>query len=153
MPQREEHLHTSSALVSFTSHTPVFTVASQEVPLEHLGSRGYSGLLLESQETVTIRDSSGTLYRSITETSHLSEKETYFSPQENWPWWVGSWSSISLEAYRGTLGELRPRDTAFVLSFCLSPTCPYPRKELILLSGTLILLPGNTSLSPGSQVM
>lgn len=36
-------------------------------------------------------------------------------------------------------------DAAFVLFLCLTPAYQYPRKELILLSGTLILLPENTS--------
>lgn len=76
-----ELLHISSALIFFTSCTPV---------LEHLALKDTQIYILESQGTVTIRDSSwhtttpGALYRLITETPLLSEEETYLSPQEHW---------------------------------------------------------------------
>lgn len=61
------------------------------MPPEHLALEATGACILESQGTISIRDSSwqtntpGALYRSITETPHLSEKETYWSPQEHWP--------------------------------------------------------------------
>lgn len=53
---RGELLRTSNALVFFTSCTPVFIVAAQEMPLEHLAVEATEVCILESQGAITIRE-------------------------------------------------------------------------------------------------
>lgn len=78
------------------------------------------------------------MYRSKTETSHLSEKGAYLSGQESWPDEQVPGLAYSLRPTEVTLREQGQWMQALCSPSASCQLANIPRKEFTLLSGTLI---------------